>query len=109
VKSSLADEVAARNGQAITESAEREAETLRQMTDMFSEVGRLSRDVGVLHQSLHELRVQSDENRLLLEEIRNVLNAMLDTDGEATAVLGRVLQSARTRLDALEDAAQTAL
>ncbi|HEV8065268.1 MAG TPA: hypothetical protein VGP46_10575 [Acidimicrobiales bacterium] len=106
-RSSLADEVAARNERAIAESAEREAETLRQMSDVFSELGRLSRDVGVLHESLHELRVQSDQNHLLLDEIRSALNAMVDTDSEATAVLGRVLQSTRSRLDSLEDAAQT--
>ena len=86
-----------------------QAEVLRQMSDVFKELAHLSVDVGALWSSLEETKVKLDEaNRKLdaqtrlLSELSDTVNEQIDIGNESTEILGRLLRSARDRLDVLE-------
>jgi len=101
VKSSLADEVVARTDQ-------REAEILRQLSDVFSELARLSRDVGAVWRALEDISSRLNEQAAATAALVDSVNIQIDTDYQSTEILGRLLQSTRARLDVLEEAAQSA-
>jgi hypothetical protein len=96
VRSSLADEVAARG-------VERDVELFRQMSDVFKELARISVDLGAVWHSVEGLRAQIDSQAATLAELLN----QIDAENQSTEILGRLLQSARARLDVLEGAAQS--
>jgi hypothetical protein len=90
-------------------SAKHEDEVLRQLSDVFKELAHLSVDVGALWSSLEETKVKLDEaNRKLdaqtrlLSELSDTVNEQIDIGNESTEILGRLLRSARDRLDVLE-------
>jgi septal ring factor EnvC (AmiA/AmiB activator) len=99
VKSSLADEVEAR-------VAARQDELLRQMADVFKELAHLSVDIGAIWRSVEGLRVQIDAQAAVLAEILDMTTVRMGVENESTEILGRLLQSARSRLDVLEEAVQ---
>jgi hypothetical protein len=116
VTGSFADQITERSAQAVSDSAERENEMLRQMSDVFSELGRLSRDIGTLAAAVHELQLKADAQAAALREIDehaaardgellDTLTAHVAADNQSTEILGRLLQATRSRLEALEDAA----
>ena len=91
---------------------EREVEILRQMSDVLQELGRLSGDVGVARDSLEEAKAGVRELTVVVQtlaaslaEMRQQLEAQMEAANETTEILGRLLASARSRLEALEDAA----
>ena len=90
-----------------------EAEILRQLTDVFKELAHLSTDLGAVWRSLEETKVKVDDlNRKLdahatvLIHLADALNEQIDGSNESTQLLGRLLQSTRSRLDVLEGARQ---
>jgi hypothetical protein len=93
VRSSLAGVVKAR--------VAREDEILRQMSDVFKELAHLSVDVGAVWQSVESLRAKVDAQTAMLSELLAV-TTMVDAERQSTELLGRLLQSARARLDVLE-------
>jgi hypothetical protein len=84
VKSSLADEVAAR-------ALERDVELFRQLSDVFKEL-------AVIRRCVEELRAQI--------EAQAELGLQNDVESQSIEILGRLVRSARARLDVLEGAAQ---
>jgi len=99
VKSSLADEVEAR-------VAARQEELLRQLSDVFKELAHISVDLGAVWQSLEALRLQVDAQAVVLDDVLEMTTVRLGVANESTELLGRLLQSARSRLDVLEGASQ---
>jgi hypothetical protein len=97
--SSFANEVEAR-------VAEREEEILRQMTDVFKELARISVDLGAVWHAVEELRAHVDAQAATLAELLDVTSVQTEVGNQSTEILGRLLQSARARLDVLEGAAQ---
>lgn len=94
-------------------SAEREAETLRQMSDLFSEVGRLSVDLGAVFQAVEQLRAEIRDSRADLASLHaeaavlsEAVTNQIEAANQSVEALGRLLQSARSRIDALEEAAR---
>jgi methyl-accepting chemotaxis protein len=93
-----------------------QAELLRQMGDVFKELAHLSVDLGALWSSLEETKKKLDEANARLDqlagrldtqaaaisELAATVNDEIDTANESTELLGRLLQSTRTRLDLLE-------
>ncbi len=91
-------------------------ELLRQMADVFKELAHLSVDLGALWNSLEETKKKLDEVNGRLEqltgrldtqavaigELAETVNDEIDTANESTELLGRLVQSTRTRLDLLE-------
>ncbi len=105
--SGFATEVAGRNAQDFAESAERETETLRQMSDVLGDVGRLSVDVGAVWHVLGEVRAEVAETRKIVADLVTALETQIELTHQSTELLGRLVESARARLDALEEATQT--
>ncbi|MGH9303900.1 MAG: hypothetical protein ACRDZ5_05730 [Acidimicrobiales bacterium] len=119
MKVSLADEVHSRLARAELDSAEREAEMLRQQSDVFSELTRLAETLGGLHGKVDALHAKLDALHAKLDaaataveaelrelrELRDILSVQLDAENQSQELLGRLLSSARSRLDALEEAA----
>jgi len=93
-----------------------QAELLRQMGDVFKELAHLSVDLGALWNSLEETKRKLDalNGRLdqltgrldtqadAIGELAAAVNDEIDTANESTDLLGRLVQSTRTRLDLLE-------
>lgn len=99
VKSSVAVEVEAR-------VAEREMELLREMSDVFKELAHISVDLGAIWRSVQDLRAQVDAQAATLAELVEATTLQMDVANQSTELLGRLLQSARARLDVLEGVAQ---
>jgi ABC-type transporter Mla subunit MlaD len=105
VKSSLADEVIARTEQ--LQSA-REKEILRQLSDVFSELARLSTDVGAVWRAVEEVSTRLDAQATDIATLVDAVNAQIDIEYQSTEILGRLLQSTRARLEVLEQASPSA-
>jgi ABC-type transporter Mla subunit MlaD len=123
-KSSITDEVVSRTTEALAtalkDHAEREAEMLRQMSDVFRELSRLSVDVGAVWRAVGDAKAQlvdvekkvDDLHRKLeaqavaVAELTDTLGVQIDVETQSTELLGRLLQSARTRLEVVEKAVQ---
>ncbi|MFZ0172351.1 MAG: hypothetical protein WAL04_11770 [Acidimicrobiales bacterium] len=107
MRSSVAAEVAARG-------TDNEAELLRQMTDVFKELAHLSVDLGAVWSSLEETKGKLDEMGRRLDvqatvfaEFTDTVNEQIENDSESTELLGRLLQSARARIEVLEGGRQS--
>lgn len=112
-KSSIADEVSERTAAALADHAERQVEMLRQMSDMFREIARLSVDLGAVWQTLVQTRAELTEARELLaslnsvtSELRDTVSVQVDVENQSTELLGRLLTSTRSRVDELAEAVQ---
>lgn len=79
------------------ESHARETEILRQLTDVFAELKRLSAQASAL-------QGVSDELKAKLEHLVSAVDADIETHIQTTQLLGRLLESARARLEILEEA-----
>jgi ABC-type transporter Mla subunit MlaD len=97
----------------VARSAKREEEILRQLSDVFKELAHLSVDVGALWSSLEETKGKLDDahrkldaQAAILSELSDTVNEQIDIGNESTELLGRLLQSARGRLDVLEGSRQ---
>ena len=84
---------------------EREEEILRQMTDVFKELARISVDLGAVWHAVEELRAHVEAQSATLAELLDVTSLQTEVGEQSTEILGRLLQAARSRLDALERAA----
>jgi len=102
----------------VTDVAERgtdkETELLRQMADVFKELARLSVDLGALWSSLEETKGKLDEvgrkldvQASVLAELTDTVNEQIEVGNESTELLGRLLQSARARIEVLEGARES--
>jgi len=100
VKSSLADEVVAR-------TTGEDNEILRQLSDVFSELARLSRDVGAVWRAVEDMSTRFNAHAAELAALVDAVNAQVDTDYQSTEILGRLLQSTRARLEVVEEALQS--
>jgi hypothetical protein len=96
---------------ATVHGSQTEAEILRQLTDVFRELARLSTDLGAIWRSLEETKVKVDDlNRKFdaqattLAHLADDVTEAIDGSDESIALLGRLLQSTRSRLDVLEGA-----
>ncbi len=76
---------------------ERETEILRQLTDVFGELKRLSAETSALEQGISETNAR-------LEQLIGTVEASIETHVQTTQLLGRLLESARGRLEVLEEA-----
>lgn len=83
---------------------ERDAEVLRQMSDVFKELAHLSVDLGAVWRSVQDLREQLDVQAAVLAELVDATTLQIDLGNQSTELLGRLLESARARLDVLEGA-----
>lgn len=75
---------------------ERETEILRQLTDVFGELKRLSAEVSALEQGIGDVHAK-------LLQVISTVDASIETHIETTQLLGRLLESARGRLEVLEE------
>ncbi len=107
-KISIADEVHSRLRRAEEDSAEREAETLRQLGDVFSELRRIAETLGELHRKLDGLQAKVDALTAAFEgraaELRDMVAVQMDADGQSQELLGRLVASTRSRLEVVEEA-----
>jgi hypothetical protein len=117
MRRSLGDEVAARLDTALAGHASRETEALEriavlgeqvtallaQMSDVFKELGLISEANGELRRAVDDM-----DRRLTgkLADLGDTVDSSLEVDNQSTELLGRLLASARARLDALEEAAE---
>lgn len=117
VRTSLGDEVSRRVREALADYEVREAESRRrvqdiaeqvasvlaQLTDVFKELKLISEANGEMRRALGAMdeRVSAQ-----LAALGDTVDASLDVDHQSTELLGRLLASARARLDALEEAAR---
>ncbi len=102
VKASIAAEVAT----SLTDHAERETEILRQLSDVFKELNRLSVDIGTLKSQLDELTGKVDSETAAIAELSDAMKVQLEVENQSTELLGRLVQSARARLEVVESAVQ---
>jgi hypothetical protein len=99
VRSGLVDEIEAR-------VATREDELLRQMSDVFKELARLSVDLGAISRAVEGVQEKLDAQAVLMVELTETTRIRLDATYESIELLGRLLESARSRLDVLEEVAR---
>jgi hypothetical protein len=88
----------------VARSAKREEEILRQLSDVFKELAHLS--VDVTKGKLDDAHRKLDAQAAILSELSDTVNEQIDIGNESTELLGRLLQSARGRLDVLEGSRQ---
>jgi uncharacterized protein involved in exopolysaccharide biosynthesis len=86
---------------ALRDHAERETEILRQLADVSAELKRLSEQVAAREQAVSETNAK-------LQPLISMLEASLETQLQTTELLGRLLESARGRLEVLEEALNSA-
>lgn len=76
------------------EVAPTQAEILRQLSDVFAEIAKLSGAVGELEKRLADLG--------------DSVSVLVDVENQSTELTGRLLAQARARIDALEEAGRPA-
>jgi len=112
VRTSLADEVALRVQEALGDYEARERErfselvaqlalVLAQLSDVFKELALISEANGEMRGALGSMDERLSAG---LAELGDTVEVSLDVDNQSTELLGRLLASARARLEALEEA-----
>jgi len=88
-------------------------EILRQLGDVFKELAHLSVDLGAVWRSLEETKVKLDEvngkldaQTIVFVQLADSVNEQIEGGNESMELLGRLVQSVRSRLDVLEGARQ---
>ena len=77
-------------------AAEERAEILRQLSDVFKELAHLSVDIGAVFRSLEETKVT-------IAQLGDAVTERTEVGNESLELLGRLLESARARIEALEE------
>lgn len=87
----------------VTGRSKAEAEILREMTDVFKELAHLSEDLGAVWRSLEDAKAKLDAQGVVVAALAEVVNEQIECGDESMELIGRLLQSTRARLEALEE------